>query len=336
MVAVDANHHIVCAVQLPCPLWRGINELEVALDKALAHLKKHQTCHAITMTGELADCFATRAEGVQMIADTMTRKLSGAVRFFAIEKPHYAMIPITELAKRIIDIASANWYASAAFVAGRFQNGVLLDIGSTTTDICPFLHGTPKPNGYNDFERMCARTLIYTGVVRTPVMALAQELAFEGRHLGIAAEYFATTADIYRLTDELEPAHDMSESADGRNKSLEASAARLARMVGADAGDADLAHWRQLAMAFKSVQLKRIVAAVSQSCSALSLPVDAPIIGVGAGAFLARQVAAELMRPYVEVSEVISAKNKVLKESAGLAFPAYALANLAHEYGYSD
>src|SRR5438552_12194660 len=93
--------------------------------------------------------------------------------------------------------AAANWLALAAY-AGRFAptgTALLVDVGSTTTDLVPLLGGAPVPCGNTDAERLLHRELVYTGVRRTPLCALLGETG--------AAELFATTLDAYLLLEEL-------------------------------------------------------------------------------------------------------------------------------------
>ena len=64
-------------------------------------------------------------------------------------------------------IASANWHASAAFLAGH-GDALFIDIGSTTADLILLHQGQPAARGYSDAERLQHEELVYTGVVRTP------------------------------------------------------------------------------------------------------------------------------------------------------------------------
>ena len=43
--------------------------------------------------------------------------------------------------------------------------------------------------GYSDYERLISQELIYTGIVRTPVMAIADCIEDQGREVGLMAEY---------------------------------------------------------------------------------------------------------------------------------------------------
>src|SRR5947208_2344005 len=70
--------------------------------------------------------------------------------------------------------AAANWLATAVW-AGRFAPegaALLIDAGSTTTDIVPLWNGRPMPLGLTDPDRLRTGELVYTGARRTPVCAL--------------------------------------------------------------------------------------------------------------------------------------------------------------------
>src|SRR5690606_8142552 len=94
-------------------------------------------------------------------------------------------------------VAAANWMATATVVAQVFREGLLLDVGSTTTDIVPVSDGRVAASGRTDLDRLGAGELVYTGVLRTPVCAIARTAPFRGRRLRMAAEYFAIAADVH-------------------------------------------------------------------------------------------------------------------------------------------
>ncbi len=68
---------IVKAVQLAAPLRSGVECLAEAFTLAKAELGAAQL-HVVTMTGELADTFSSRPEGVECLAMLAARKLDGA------------------------------------------------------------------------------------------------------------------------------------------------------------------------------------------------------------------------------------------------------------------
>ncbi len=160
-----------------------------------------------------------------------------------------------------LDVASSNWHASATLVAQFFPDALLVDAGTTTTDLVPLKGGAVAARGYSDAERLAEGELVYTGVVRTPVMAVARTAPFKGRMQGVAAERFATMADVWRLLGALPAGADPYPTPDLKGKSTQESAARLARMLGRDATAADLLAYVDLARYFADCQLAEIEAA---------------------------------------------------------------------------
>ena len=71
-------------------------------------------------------------------------------------------------------------------------------------------------------------------------------------------EYFASSADVHRILGDLPEGADKMSTADGREKTVEASRARLARMVGREADEGADAEWTGLAAWFAEAQLRQI------------------------------------------------------------------------------
>ena len=323
---VDAKGNALEVIQLPCPLWRGLDQLNSAIDFALAKIDHTPCQHVVTMTGELADIFADRSTGVMQIADAMTHQLKQQPIFYA---GSVGLIGMQQVSQHTAEIASANWLASAAFVAEHVSNGLFIDIGSTTSDLLLIVDGQPQNRGFTDGERMQYEELVYTGVLRTSLMSLADRVPFAGEWQTLAAEYFATTADVYRLTGELQASEDMTETADGAGKTPHDSARRIARMIGRDLSDAAMPAWVELAQSFKQIQLQKLKNAAMRSFSRSFLTPEVPIIGAGAGSFLVHELARQLNRQYLDVHTLIKAHSGELKNSAAICLPAYAVACMA-------
>jgi (4-(4-[2-(gamma-L-glutamylamino)ethyl]phenoxymethyl)furan-2-yl)methanamine synthase len=146
------------------------------------------------------------------------------------------------------------------------------------------------------------------GIVRTAVMAVAQSAQDDGKEVGLMAEYFATMADVYRLTGELNELHDQTETADGAEKTIPASAKRLARMIGCDYDDNELTRWRQFAHHLRSQQMARIQNACERQMARI-FELDnshKPIIGAGVGRFLVKPIASNLGCSYLDFSGLCS------------------------------
>jgi probable H4MPT-linked C1 transfer pathway protein len=223
--------------------------------------------------------------------------------------------------------AASNWHALARF-AGRYApqaGGLLIDIGSTTTDLIPLVEGEPVAQGRTDPERMAAGELVYTGVARSPVCAVASALPWRGKQVPTAQELFATTYDAYLTLGDLPEAPDSCFSADGRPATREAARDRLARSICADREMFDESDARAAAMAIARAQLARLAIAAQGVLRSLSQPLATVVIS-GQGEFLARQM---LDRMKLAAS-VISLNDKLGSHLSRVA-PAHALAVLARE-----
>jgi probable H4MPT-linked C1 transfer pathway protein len=324
-VVADAGGRIAGAWQVPCTLWRGMEHLTAAIDQIRPQLPG-MTRHGLTMTGELVDLFESRADGVGRLTTVAASSFSNAdLRIYAGRDGFHAP---SDAVRHWRAIASANWHASAAFAASRSKQGLFVDVGSTTSDLVAFRDGRVEFAGYSDEERLTSEELVYTGVTRTPVMAIADRVPFAGASQLVMAEHFATMADIHRLTGELPADADQQATTDGRGKTLGDSARRLARMLGRDADPADLAPWRQLAWHLSERQSDRLLTAADRVLSKSLLAEDAPVVGAGAGRFLVRRLAERLRRPYVDFSALVSGDVQATEWAARCA-PAAAVAILA-------
>ena len=203
-----------------------------------------------------------------------------------------------------------------------------MDIGSTTTDILPIAGGAVRFAGYRDAERLAAGELVYQGLTRTPVMAIARHAPFAGRLVPLMNEHFATSADVWRLLGHLDEAHDQHPAADGGAKTAEASARRLARMLGADLAEAAMAGWQALAAGLAESQLRLIDDGLRLVLSRQPLPAAAPLVGAGCGRFLVARLAHRLDRPWCDLAALLDALPDATNAAADCA-PAAAVALLA-------
>jgi (4-(4-[2-(gamma-L-glutamylamino)ethyl]phenoxymethyl)furan-2-yl)methanamine synthase len=316
--------HIVDAVQIAAPLRLGTERLVEAFAQAAARMGTADR-HVVTMTGELADTFASRVEGVETLAALTARALSGPVEVYA---GPAGFIPAERAGAHVREVASANWHASAVLVGVSCRAALFADMGSTTTDLVPVIAGAVAARGYTDAERLAAGELVYTGLVRTPLMAVARRVPFAGRMMPLINENFATMADVHRVLGTLPDGVDQMATADGRAKTPDASRARLARMVGCDDADADVAAWSALAHWFAEAQTRAILDAAMFVCSQSRLSAEAPLVGSGIGERILHEVARRLGRAYVGFDTLISVAPSA-RAAAIACTPAAALAIIA-------
>jgi probable H4MPT-linked C1 transfer pathway protein len=314
---LKAAHSSGRACMQPFELWRAPADLGWALKHLLEGWPPFERL-AVTMTGELCDCFPTRRQGVLAILEVVKSQAEGRpVDVWGIDGSFTT--PASACATPL-RAAAANWLALAVY-AGRFAPrgaAVLIDVGSTTTDIVPLFEGRPVPRGRTDRERLQHRELVYTAVRRTPVCSLLGERA--------AAELFATTLDAYLLLGELpENANDLG-TADARAATRSGAHARIARMVGEDAETLPLAQAVELAAEVRHRQTRIVRSALEHVAASLPAGPETVILS-GLGEFLARQALAVPPLWNIRERSLTAELGSELSEAAC----AYAVAVLAAE-----
>jgi (4-(4-[2-(gamma-L-glutamylamino)ethyl]phenoxymethyl)furan-2-yl)methanamine synthase len=223
------------------PLWKFPDQLGQAIGEIL-RIAPEFHCLAVTMTGELADCYETREEGVCRILEQLTSVVPAPlVRIYGVDGTWYT---VSHAARLPWQVAASNWHALAQYCLP-FADGepaLLVDVGSTTTDIIP-LDKKVCTDAVTDSQRMIARQLVYAGVERTPVCSLVKTLPLYESECPVMAEVFATTADVYTWLCFRPETQESSNTSDGRPDTRRGAKFRLARMVGEDGStisDADV------------------------------------------------------------------------------------------------
>ncbi len=271
------------AASRPFALWKDPAGLSGQLQDLLRRFPRPDRL-AVTMTGELCDCFQSKRQGVHAILDAVEAAAASVpVRVWGTQG---RFVDLAAARAHPLPIASANWLALATFAARYAEpegTALLIDIGSTTTDLIPIHDGRPAPQGRSDPERLRSGELVYTGVRRTPVCALVQE--------GVAAELFATTLDAYLLLGWLEEMPADCATADGRPATREAADLRLARMLGADRETSKPEERQKLAETVMRHQVRLVHSALGRVVNRLPA-VPRTVIVAGEGEFLARTAVA--------------------------------------------
>lgn len=282
---------------------------------------------AVTMTAELADCFETKGEGVDFILSAV-EGVAAARTVFVWQTGAEFVSP--EIAREIpLMVAAANWHALATFV-GRLapkDAALLIDVGTTTTDIIALLDGVPVPTGLTDCARLRCGELVYSGVRRTPLCAIAHSVPFRDGYCPLAAETFATTLDVYLcLGDIPEDASDCN-TANGRPATLTAAHDRLARMLCCDRNEFTRDDAELVARFLADVHKQRLAAAL-ESVLARMNGKCANVLLSGSGTFLAQRLITGNSR--LDEAQVV-ALSDCFSSATSEAACAFAVARLAAE-----
>ena len=264
-------------------LWCRPEELAARLEALTTRMPPFGEI-AVTMTAELCDCFDTKRQGVEHVLDAVEALASG--RPISVWSTEGRFVPPVEARAEPIRCAAANWHALATWAAGICPSGssLLIDTGSTTTDIIKLQGGRVSPIGLTDTQRLASGELVYIGDARTPLAALGSTITFNGAEHELMAERFATTADVYLLTGQLPERSDCTDTADGRPMTRRCAAARIVRMIGADLETVTFDQAVQLAEAFAEQVTRRISLSISK---VLGRVIPERVFLAGSGGFVA-------------------------------------------------
>lgn len=301
------------SLALAFPMWLEADRLadhvrELTLQFCRVNNKRY-THLAVTMTGEMADCFATRRIGVEFILRNLTEALPElSLHVYCVDG---SWLEAAQACRNPWDVAASNWHGLANWISRsvvpRDDNlRLVLDIGSTTVDVIPVANGRVATAARTDSDRLRLQQLVYTGVGRTPAAAILSSATIHAMQWPLVAERFATSDDAYvtlGLTAveerEEESPKDLVQrgsrvaeafdTADGRPRTLAHARARLARMLAEDCERLTGGEVEMLAQQMVDKQASQVAQAIAANLPAVSRVHRRPLIILsGHGSALAR------------------------------------------------
>ncbi|QDU78323.1 Hydantoinase/oxoprolinase [Polystyrenella longa] len=325
---IKAAHLDGVTVSQPFPLWKEPDQLPFVLSEILNSLPPVDRL-AVTMTGELADCYETKWEGVSSILDAVEIAAEG--RQVDVWQTGGEFVDAEFAVEFPLLVAAANWHALATWVGqtNPSKQALLIDIGSTTTDLIPIENGLPATIGLTDVERLRSGELVYAGVRRTPVMALAQEVPMGDGLIPLAAEQFATTYDLYLLSGDLPESKQETDTANGKPATKAAAQDRLCRMLCCDRTEFPTEQLDSMAAWLREQHLQRMQKALQQILNRCDKPISSVYLS-GEGCFLADRLISAF--PELKNAERLWL-DQLFTPALSTAACAYAVAQLAASHG---
>src|SRR3954447_8244275 len=146
---IKAAHSSGQARTMPFELWKRPDELSLVL---IALAATFPACDrvALTMTAELCDCYPTKKVGVNAVLDAVLDAfLARPITVWGVDGRFH---DLDEIRRRPELAAAANWLALATLAARLLPDGpgLLIDIGTTTTDLIPLDSGRAAARGRTD------------------------------------------------------------------------------------------------------------------------------------------------------------------------------------------
>ena len=271
--------------------------------------------HAVTMTAELSQMFRTKREGVAFVLDAVTKAFpSASLSVFTVDG---SFLSPTDTLNEPLAVAASNWAATATIVALDHPNAILIDIGTTTADIIPIVHGRLAALGTTDPARLASSELVYTGALRTPVEAIIQRVPLGTSFAGVSAESFTLIGDIHVWRGDLAPDDYSVTTPDGRPASREFAAERIARVVCADREMLDNRAISAIADAVADAQVDHICRAIARVRERHQTLRTAVVTGLGS--FIATRAARQAGLSVIQLADHLGADGARCAPAAAVA-----------------
>jgi (4-(4-[2-(gamma-L-glutamylamino)ethyl]phenoxymethyl)furan-2-yl)methanamine synthase len=291
------------------PLWRK-NDLAGLLQRVKDEFQPDRV--GIVITGELADAFTSKKEGICSIAAAVNSVFS---------KPCYLNV-YGELTQGIAEknarlYAASNWAASAAFLAKSVKDCIFTDVGSTTSDVIPIKKGKPIAHT-RDFERLRHYELIYMGVLRTNVATILRNVNLSGKKYKLSTELFSITADVHRVLGNIGEVDYVCDTPDSQSRDLEACYQRIARVLLCDISELGRENVYEVARQVEHAQINELAEALAFQAREYELHT---VVGAGLGEFLIAKAALKACLDFQLLSQLYG-------RALSNVFPAFAVAQL--------
>ena len=215
------------------PMWLKKDELGDALLRLLGDDLRDVDAVGVCMTAELVDAYNTKRDGVIDIAKKSKDSFLVPVGFIGVN----GVLNFEELVERPDQVAAANWIATSKIAAEIEENCIMIDTGSTTTDIIPIRNGSECAKGRSDLERLKTGELVYSATLRTNLAAIVDKVPLDDAPVRVSSELFATTADIHTVLGNITEEDYSCSTPDGAGKSKEECMRRISRVI---CGDMDM------------------------------------------------------------------------------------------------
>jgi (4-(4-[2-(gamma-L-glutamylamino)ethyl]phenoxymethyl)furan-2-yl)methanamine synthase len=276
----DADGPILQTVSLPYEVQREPGALAPMLLAAAAQVDGAPgDMHAVTMTAELSQAFRTKREGVSFVLDALEAAFPGAALYVYTVDGRF--VGPAEARERPLSVGASNWVATAHWVARTIPTCVLIDIGTTSTDLIPIVEGRVVAQGHTDPERLLSGELVYSGALRTPAEAVARDVPLWGGQAGVSADGFALIGDAHLWRGQLSSEDYTCRAPDGRPATRAFAGERLARMVCADRDMLDDSAIDDIATALADAQLRTVIQALERLRARWPTIAVAAVTGLG-------------------------------------------------------
>ena len=213
IVGLDEKKSVCFSEYRKCYIWKGLENLRKEIDYTNSlNLHENASC-GITMTAELCDNFKSK-NMVQLKSQDYAKNLTSIIHFILIARKFFSK----NIQKNYKNVISMNWHSIGRYFLTKFDNLMVVDFGSTTTDFICIKNSKIVNDGFEDFSRLSKKEMLYSGITRTPLFGLQHEISLRKKKYHIVPELFSNTSDIYRINNFIQKDFDIDDEADNGGK----------------------------------------------------------------------------------------------------------------------
>lgn len=305
------------------PVWKNeknqLPKLLKKLKKSLVNSKELDGV-GITITAELSDAYQTKKEGISQVLESVA-EVFGDVPIFVLDV-EANLLSVDDALEKYLEVSSANWAATGWVVSQIIKNGIVVDVGSTTTSIIPVINGKIAAKGKTDLEKLQNGELVYSGSLRTNVAALVNAIPVKEKLTRVSSELFAQSGDVHLILGNITQKDYTAETCDGRGKNRKEASARLARVVSADTNMLTEQEILAMAQFVYGKQVQQIAEGLKQVYDKTKLTKNqtkSVVTGLGRN-FLAKKAAEKVgFTDIIDMSEILGADASIASPSVGVA-----------------
>lgn len=304
------------------PIWKEPQKLPSVLLSLKQRLNVDKLdALGVTITAELSDAYQTKREGIHHVLGCVKAAFPEVSLYML--NTDARLVPPEEALAEPLGVAAANWAATGWLVAQHLQNGVVIDVGSTSTSIIPIKNRKVVAQGKTDLEKLICGELVYTGSLRTNVAAIVHSIPLKMGVAAVSSEVFALSGDVHLILGNITSEQYTSETADGRGRSVDEAMARLARVVCADTEMLSPQELTDVAGYIYKKQVEQIAVGLGKVYANQKDQIngEVPVVVTGLGKeFLAKKAAESIC------ADKIITLDGLVEPEAVIATPAYGVA----------
>ena len=293
----DQNSIIINLHTKNIKVWDNFSDIKLFFKYISNIYKNYEIYNFITITAESCDNFTDRKHGMTSILENCSNHIIGNKLFYTNANK---FVDYNSAINKTEKLFSTNWMLTSKFLNSKKNIDLIIDIGSTTTDI--IFKDMHIGNNINDYMRLVNKTLLYQGVVRTPLSMMADNVLYRGNNISLVNEVFATTGDIFNLNNDIDFSKLDYLGSDNLQFTKVNSFTRLARIIGLDYKESEREHLIVLSKYFKELFILKIIENIKIIFS--NKIEDITISAIGEGRFLIEEISDKCGVKYLLIEDI--------------------------------